>query len=118
MKKFVYPWDALSILCYSPYALLLILSFPILEQRRHSISSSHMTASPISLKLISDMSEYLCQTMMNMWLMSFPIWLIFIMFIIINYQNMLKKRLALVLMGFAGQGILFLLAYNEYLKWH
>jgi hypothetical protein len=77
-----------------------------------------MTASPISLKLITDMSEYLCQTMMNMWLMSFPIWLISIMFIVINFPNELRKRLALVLMGFAGQGILFLLAYNEYLKWH
>lgn len=105
----------LQLLASYPYLLLLILSVPLgAELLKHGYFNPILLS---DASFIEKLFEFMLQTMMNMWLFSFPVWLISILFIMTQSENLNGSQIVKIILGFIGQTLLFLISYTQYIKW-
>lgn len=108
----------LQVLATYPFILLLFLMFPLIDQTFNENEPSYNYFSiDFNLNNIEKVFEFLTQTMMTMWLFTFPVWLICLLFIMTQAQKLKPNQIKYIVLGFFGQLILFFISYYQYIHW-
>ncbi|HEY1045247.1 MAG TPA: hypothetical protein VGF79_02335 [Bacteroidia bacterium] len=108
----------LQVLATYPFILLLFLMFPLIDQTFNANEPSYNYFSiDFNLNNIEKVFEFLTQTMMTMWLFTFPVWLICLLFIMTEAKKLKVNEIKYIVLGFFGQLILFCISYYQYIHW-
>src|SRR5690606_7283816 len=107
----------LILLCFYPLAVLLVLCLPFIENNKTHSHAKAMLSSSFSENFTGQIFDFIGPFIMNIWILSFPIWFIGIMCIFIQFPRLIRQNIPLIALGFAGQLTLFLLAYFKKLDW-
>jgi len=98
--------------------VLLLLIIPILDRGVLHLANFHDRGFALSPQLLQSLSEFICQTMLVIWFISFPAWLIGIIYNMILKEKIRFRDKIYVFAGFIGQVLLFVMSYFQYLNWN